>query len=85
MLADGLAEFFAGVGADTSGSASESDGDERFGDALRYLSTHPRARARAERLAAAATPKADYAPALTQADWAAIKAVCDTPADDAET
>jgi Zn-dependent protease with chaperone function len=48
----------------------------RVGEGLAYLSTHPVSKERERRFKASARPGASYRPALTPAEWRALKSMC---------
>lgn len=67
VSAQGLADFFAALDAETGGGID-----------LGYLATHPVTASRAERAEDHAAGQAGTTPAMTEADWQALKTICDT-------
>jgi Zn-dependent protease with chaperone function len=53
-----------------------------FDQAIAYLSTHPVSRSREQAFAKSADERARYTPALSPADWTALRAICTHPADE---
>lgn len=60
--------------------AKEESGLGRFEGAAAYLSSHPASRERQQRFAASANPARRYRPALSDAEWKALRRICAPPA-----
>lgn len=51
----------------------------RFGDAIAYVSSHPASKGRQANFERSADPKRAYRPALTAAEWRALRTICKEP------
>lgn len=88
----GLADFFARHQADDEAQEDGPEGEKAEGasfvkDALRtlrdYAATHPASSTREARFRAAAKATAQPRPALGEAEWLAVRGICEKSADDA--
>ena len=80
ISANGIADFFRRIEAPAAGSDEGKGGGNGGGGVTSILSTHPATADRLRRIAAA--PRYPSTPALSPADWQAMKTMCGTPASE---